>query len=70
MRDAKSYCSIFLDDNNRKPICRLFFNTRQKYLGLFDENKNCTREPIENLNDIYRFADPIRDEVRRLMAKD
>ncbi|WP_455677055.1 type I restriction endonuclease [Pseudoscardovia suis] len=70
MRDAKSYCSIFLDDNNRKPICRLFFNTRQKYLGLFDENKNCTREPIENLNDIYRYADPIRDEVRRLMAKD
>lgn len=70
MRDAKSYCSIFLDDNNRKPICRLFFNTRQKYLGLFDENKNCTREPIESLNDIYRFADPIREELRRLMAKD
>jgi len=23
MRDAKSYCSILFDDNNRKPVCRL-----------------------------------------------
>ena len=26
MRDTKSYCGILLDDNNRKPICRLRFN--------------------------------------------
>ncbi|OXN01577.1 type I restriction endonuclease [Bifidobacterium vansinderenii] len=67
MRDAKSYCAILLDNNNRKPIVRLFFNTRQKYLGLFDENKNCERHPIETLNGIYTYADQIREEVRRLL---
>ena len=67
MRDAKSYCSIFLDDNNRKPVARLFFNTKQKYIGLFDENKNVTRHPIDSLNGIYSFADQIREEVRRMM---
>ncbi len=36
LRDVQSYCSVLLDDNNRKPICRLYFNGTQKYLGLFD----------------------------------
>lgn len=26
IRDGKSYCAILFDDNNRKPIARLFFN--------------------------------------------
>ncbi|MDO8369794.1 MAG: type I restriction endonuclease [Candidatus Nitrotoga sp.] len=30
MRDAQSYCAILLDDNNRKPICRLRFNNTSK----------------------------------------
>lgn len=25
MRDAKSYCAVLLDDNNRRPICRFHF---------------------------------------------
>lgn len=40
MRDSKSYCAILLDNNNRKPVCRLWFNRSQYYLGLFDEQKN------------------------------
>lgn len=34
IRDQKSYCSILLDDNNRKPICRLHFSSERKHLGL------------------------------------
>lgn len=30
MRDVQSYCGILLDDNNRKPICRLHFNSSKK----------------------------------------
>lgn len=67
MRDAKNYCAIFLDDNNRKPIVRLYFNTKQKYLGVFDENKNCERMPIDTLNGIYAYSEQIREEVRRLL---
>lgn len=64
-RDAKSYFAILLDDNNRKPIARLHFNTRQKYLGVFDDSKTETRHPIESLEEIYKFADEIRASVRR-----
>ena len=67
MRDAKKYCAIFLDDNNRKPIARLYFNTKQKYLGVFGENKNCERMPIDTLNGIYAYSERIREEVRRLL---
>ena len=66
MRDAKKYCAIFLDDNNRKPVARLFFNTKQKYIGLFDAEKKCERQPIDDLNGIYAFAEEIRSEVRRI----
>lgn len=59
-RDTKSYFGILIDDNNRKPICRLHFNRSQKYLGLFDIEKNETRFPIETVDDIYSFADILR----------
>ena len=52
-----------LDDNNRRPLVRLHFNTSQKYVGLFDEDKNETRHPIDTLDEIYKFADHIRSTV-------
>lgn len=65
MRDQKAYCSVYLDDSNRKPICRLRFNSPQKYLGLFDEQKNETRESIGELTDIHKFADRLKATVAR-----
>nr|VFJ96368.1 MAG: hypothetical protein BECKLFY1418B_GA0070995_10845 [Candidatus Kentron sp. LFY] len=62
MRDKKSYCGILLDDNNRKPICRLHFNSGNKYLGLLS-NKNEERVPIDNLNDIFKYADRIQATI-------
>ena len=67
-RDAKSYFAILLDDNNRKPIARLHFNSKkQKYIGLFDEDKGETRHPIESLDDLYAHAEQIRAAVRRYL---
>lgn len=63
-RDNKTYFGVLLDDNNRKPIARLWFNTSQKYLGVFDADKNETRHPIETLDEIYRFADDLRATVQ------
>lgn len=62
-RDTQSYFGILLDDNNRKPITRLHFNRSQKYIGLFDKDKNETRHPINSLDDIYEFSDQLRDTV-------
>jgi hypothetical protein len=60
MRDTKSYCGVLFDDNNRKPICRLRFNGKQKYLGTFDEQKNETRHPIETLDELFSYSEEIR----------
>lgn len=54
-RDTQSYFGVLLDDNNRKPICRLHFNAKQKYLGIFDQNKQETRHPIESVDDIFSY---------------
>ncbi|MCB0628866.1 MAG: hypothetical protein KDD15_04025, partial [Lewinella sp.] len=62
-RDTKTYFNVLLDDNNRKPICRLWFNRSQKYLGLFDENKSEERIPIEKLEDIFSYSEKIISAV-------
>ncbi|GAA3843500.1 hypothetical protein [Amycolatopsis tucumanensis] len=60
---------VLLDDNNRKPVARLWFNRSQKYLGVFDENKVETRIPIESSEDIYQHADHLRTTVRRYLGR-
>ncbi len=64
MRDGKSYCAIILDDNNRKTICRLHFNSSKiKYVGTFDSEKKETRHRIDSLNDLYKLADIFKTTV-------
>lgn len=63
IRDTKSYCGVLLDDTNRKPICRLRFNSQQKYLGIFDENKKEEKIPIDDLSEIYDHADTLRKTI-------
>lgn len=58
-RDTQSYFGVLLDDNNRKPLCRLHFNAKQKYLGVFDAEKNETRHPIESIDDIFAFSEAL-----------
>jgi hypothetical protein len=68
MRDTISYCGILFDDNNRKPICRLHFNSsKKKRLGLFDENKVEEKFLIENVDDISQYAEQLIDTVRRYL---
>ena len=59
MRDQKSYCGILVDNNNRKPLARLWFNRSVKYLGLFDGEKE-ERVKVETLDHIYDHADRLR----------
>ncbi|RLY91601.1 restriction endonuclease [Kocuria tytonicola] len=67
-RDAKSYCAILLDNNNRKTIARLHFNRSQKYVGILDENKAETRNPIAALEEIYGLSDQLRAAVERVTS--
>jgi predicted type IV restriction endonuclease len=64
MRDVRSYCGILLDDNNRKPICRLWFNSAQHYIGLFDKDqKKEERVPIAGIDEIYYYADRLKATI-------
>jgi hypothetical protein len=61
MRDAQSYCAVLLDDNNRKPICRLRFNnTERLVLGLFDANKDEQKVSLSSLDDIFNYAEQLK----------
>lgn len=62
-RDTQSYFGVLLDDNNRKPICRLHFNRSLKYIGIFDQDKNETRHPITSLDEIFSFAEQLKATV-------
>jgi hypothetical protein len=64
MRDAQSYCAILLDDNNRKPVCRLRFNNAQKLaVGLFNSKKEEERFPLEHVDDLYKHAEQLKAAV-------
>lgn len=61
-RDVMTYFAVMLD--NKKTIARLYFNRSQKYLGIFDAQKAETRIPINDLEEIYNYADVLRDTAR------
>lgn len=64
IRDAQSYCAILLDDNNRKPICRLRFNNIEKLrIGVFNGAKEEEQFPLESVDDIHNFAEQLRTTV-------
>lgn len=68
MRDAKSYCAILFDDNNRKQICRLRFSSSgRKQVTFFDEAKNETTVPLQSINELYKHADTIRSSIERFL---
>jgi len=59
-RDTQSYFGVLYDDNNRKPICRLYFNSSKKYIGVFDANKRESKSEIVSVDDIYRFSEELK----------
>jgi hypothetical protein len=69
MRDAKSYCAVLLDDNNRKSIARLHFNSpTARYLGTFT-GKDETRLPVIDPVDIYKHEAAISARVQELAGQ-
>lgn len=69
-RDAQTYFAILLDDNNRKPICRMYFNSvSKKYLATFDEVKKEIKHEITSLNDIYNYSKELADTIKHYDEK-
>jgi len=64
MRDAQSYCAVLFDDNNRKPIIRLHFNGKGKFVTVFGADKSETRHNIGAVEDLFGLREPLKDVVR------
>jgi predicted type IV restriction endonuclease len=58
-RDTQSYFGILLDDNNRKPIARLYFNTSKKYLSVFNSDRKEEKILIATVDDIFEHREKI-----------
>ncbi|EJK82232.1 restriction endonuclease [Agrobacterium rhizogenes] len=68
MRDQKSYCGINFDDNNRKPIVRLHFNSKTKFLTIFDAEKAGSRFDITQTADIFKAKAQIQGVIQSYVA--
>lgn len=64
MRDAQSYCAILFDDNNRKPIARLHFNGRGKFVTVFGLDREGVKHSLDSIEDLFGLREPIKSAVR------
>jgi hypothetical protein len=56
-RVNRTYTAILLDDNNRKPICRLYkLDSGEISLGLLSGTQEIKREKLENLDGLKPFV--------------
>jgi len=63
-KDTESYFNILLDNNVRKWVCRIFTNTKGKFIQ-FNSTTNKDRYEISTNVDIYNYA-----EILKEVAKD
>ena len=66
MRDAKTYCAVLCDDNNRKPICRFHFGNKKLSILLFDKDKE-ERVYMEDIDDIYELGERLKETVKKYL---
>ena len=64
-RDTQSYFGILLDDNNRKPICRLHFNSSNKSIELFNNGKDKgEKKALTSLDDVYNYKTELLETIK------
>lgn len=64
IRDAKSYCAILWQNNNRRTICRLHFGKRRNLISIFTP-KGEAKIQLERIIDIYQHKTEIRSAIEQ-----
>ena len=67
-RDTQSYFGILLDDNNRKPISRLYLNGSKKYISVFSIDKKEEKILISKVDDIFEYKEKVIASVRHYLS--
>lgn len=68
-KDTQSYFGILYQNNTRKWICRLYFNSSNKYIAIPNENKEEIKYPIENISDIYKYKNELLSIAKAYLTK-
>lgn len=68
MRDAKSYCAVIFDDNNRKPICRLFFNNPEKRAVVLFDGPQEEKIQLKTANDLFLYKSRLLATAGKYLA--
>ena len=69
--DVLAYFGVLLDGKVGKPICRFYFNTKNKHLALFDPSSDKNKEeriPIAQIDDLYQYSDRLKQRVLQLTS--
>lgn len=67
-RDAQTYFAIFIDNNNRKSVCRLYLDSAtNKRITFLDEDKREHHNKIETIDDIYQYSTEIIEAATRYL---
>lgn len=65
-RDSQTYFAIFIDNNNRKTVCRLYLDSpTNKRIVLLDDNKKEIYYKIMSIDEIYNHADALIEAAKK-----
>lgn len=65
-RDAQSYSSVFIDNTNRKAVCRFHFNiSSNKKITIFAEEEKSYK--ISNIDEIYNYSEDIKKAAEKYL---
>ncbi|MEG1409597.1 MAG: type I restriction endonuclease [Terrisporobacter sp.] len=68
-KDVERYCGILYQNNTRKWICRLYFNSAKKSITIADDNKKEVRYYLENISDIYQYKNQLLNSIEKYLGK-
>lgn len=67
-RDAQTYFAVFIDDNRRKTVCRLYLDSpTYKRLVFLDEDKKELYNKIKSIDDIYNYRDELVSAAKKFI---
>ncbi len=66
-KDTQKYFGVCLDGKPAKTLCRLWFNSKQKYIGFLDDSGKEIKQPIDDLNNLYKFSSELQASLIRVM---
>ncbi len=68
MKDAVSYCAILFDNNNRKPIVRLYFNNLKNLrIAFLNEDGKEEKFNIGTIDELYDYDEKLREILKRYL---